>query len=149
MENFTSLYDRSERLLKGIDSENDSIQVRKKIKAAVAVVFKGSSVLLGKCLLKDDRLNKWCFPGGGIKSKETPYQAAVRECFEEMGIKVKARDRAPIVDDDLDDVIFILCDYVSGEITPNFEFSEGKWYSLNELPKDMYSQNRKLLNSVK
>lgn len=33
----------------------------------------------------DDHAGEWCFPGGSIEPGETPEQAAIRECREEIG----------------------------------------------------------------
>ena len=45
----------------------------------------------GKLLLcKRKNVNSWQFPQGGIDSGETPYKAAKRELFEEVGIKANS-----------------------------------------------------------
>ena len=40
-------------------------------------------------LLLHKKLNSWLPPGGHIESNEIPDAAAIRECFEETGIKIK------------------------------------------------------------
>ena len=35
------------------------------------------------------KLNKWLQPGGHIEGKEIPEETAIRETFEETGIKIK------------------------------------------------------------
>lgn len=39
-------------------------------------------------MLHHKKLNKWVPPGGKIDPNETPDEAAVRECFEETGLKI-------------------------------------------------------------
>lgn len=58
--------------------------------AAVAIVQDGQRWLLGLSTADDDRSNTWTAPGGHIKRGESPEDAAVRECFEETGIRCKA-----------------------------------------------------------
>lgn len=40
-------------------------------------------------LVKHKKFNKWVQPGGHIDPMETPEEAAVREVYEETGVKVK------------------------------------------------------------
>lgn len=40
-------------------------------------------------MIKHKKLGKWCPPGGKVDNNETPDEAAVRECFEETGVKIK------------------------------------------------------------
>ncbi len=40
-------------------------------------------------LVKHKKFNKWVQPGGHIEDDETPEEAAVREVYEETGVKVK------------------------------------------------------------
>ena len=53
----------------------------------VLVVFEDKIILV-----KHWYNNLYVVPGGGIKKTETPEQAAVREVFEETGIKIKQLD---------------------------------------------------------
>lgn len=47
-------------------------------------------------LVKHKKFNKWVQPGGHIEENETPEEAAVREVYEETGLKVKLLgDRFP------------------------------------------------------
>jgi 8-oxo-dGTP pyrophosphatase MutT (NUDIX family) len=51
-------------------------------------------------LVKHKKFNKWVQPGGHIEDEETPEEAALREAYEETGIKVKLLgDRFPREDD--------------------------------------------------
>ena len=40
-------------------------------------------------LVKHKKFNKWVQPGGHIEEDETPEEAAVREVFEETGLRIK------------------------------------------------------------
>lgn len=80
----------------------------KRYKAAVAIVQHKNKWLLGMSTAKDDRLGKWCFPGGGIKNGESPTKAAVRECFEETGIRCNAVGEA-FTFGNKKDVAFVHC----------------------------------------
>lgn len=51
-------------------------------------------------LVKHKKFNKWVQPGGHIEDDETPEEAALREVYEETGLKVTLLgDRFPREDD--------------------------------------------------
>lgn len=55
---------------------------------AVAVVTSPHGVLVGR---RRKGIPRWVFPGGAIEDRESPSDAAVRECAEEAGLQVSAR----------------------------------------------------------
>ena len=59
------------------------------IAIAVAVVRQGDSVLIGQRPKGKPLAGYWEFPGGKILPGETPADAAVRECYEETGLRIR------------------------------------------------------------
>ena len=53
--------------------------------SAYTIDFENKKVLL----MYNKKLNKWLQPGGHIEGKETPKETAIRETYEETGIKIK------------------------------------------------------------
>ena len=53
--------------------------------SAYTIDFESKKILL----MYNKRLNKWLQPGGHIEGKETPEETAIRETYEETGIKIK------------------------------------------------------------
>jgi len=59
-----------------------------KRKAAIAVLVYDNKVLIVKRSEGSyTHAGKWGFPGGGIDEGETPLEAVIRECEEEIGIE--------------------------------------------------------------
>ncbi len=106
---------------------------KKNWRAAVGIVQCGDKFLLGLAKNKDDRLNKWVCPGGGVKRKENPEAAAVREVWEETGIRCKAVGEAfSLVDKK--DVAFVHCKAKSGQtFNNNHEFAAVGWFRRGEM----------------
>ena len=105
-------------------------------------------------MLHHKKTNKWVPPGGKIDLNETPDAAAIRECFEETGVKVKLLGNKTPVDGGLMcpygvqlnvvqpgvlehiDVIYL----ATPEGEANLQISEREahalgWYTLEEVKK--------------
>ncbi|WP_052536039.1 NUDIX domain-containing protein [Bradyrhizobium sp. ORS 375] len=70
-----------------LKNSNASIGRRRVVHPAVFV-----SVVDEDCRLllrRETDLRLWALPGGGIRPREHPADAAVRECFEETGLLIK------------------------------------------------------------
>lgn len=83
----------------------------------------------------------WTFPGGGVHTSEDPMDAAVRECFEELGVKptqfqplgtYPARSKRRL------DVVSVFTAVVEpAQVDPNgVELQCVGWFPSNELPTD-------------
>jgi 8-oxo-dGTP diphosphatase len=57
-------------------------------KSAVCGIVIGDMILLLKRQYRDGKSNGWCIPGGKVEPGETTLEGAIRETFEETGIKV-------------------------------------------------------------
>ena len=132
---------------KAIISEHLSKEIKRSSYAVVGVVFnKEGKVLLGMSALPDEfRKDKWCFPGGGHEKGETDYQTAVREVKEETGILTKPINLSSIIDTESPGVTFVALMRTGGQIKMNEEFSDMDWFSINQLPKPMVAQNKRVL----
>ncbi|WP_144128038.1 NUDIX domain-containing protein [Catellatospora sichuanensis] len=86
----------------------------------------------------------WRLPGGGYKpARETPEQAARRECIEELGVELDPF--ALVLEKHLTTsggrqghLQIVRLHAVSGEVSPNGKISEARWSAvdLTDLPGD-------------
>lgn len=63
----------------------EKILERQYCASAYTIDFENKKVLL----MYNKKLNKWLQPGGHIEKSEVPEETAIRETFEETGIKIK------------------------------------------------------------
>ena len=127
--------------------------VKKEYKAAVAIIRNRDKWLLG--LAKntgDDRNNKWIMPGGGIKSGESPEEAAVREAKEETGVRCRAIS-GPLDDSRKPNVAFVVCktnDSRKESLRPNHEFAVLGWFTEREMKAlKLYENVQRLVDRAK
>jgi 8-oxo-dGTP pyrophosphatase MutT (NUDIX family) len=118
----------------------------KQYKSVVCIILKGNKeVLLGRSTADDDRKGTLAFPGGHIDPEDGDdlNAAAEREGFEETGCKIRATGNA-FDHKDKPDIAFMICDYLSGSVHPNQEFTTMEWYPLSTVRDldDLYPPNR-------
>ncbi|RMG01702.1 MAG: (deoxy)nucleoside triphosphate pyrophosphohydrolase, partial [Planctomycetota bacterium] len=76
---------------------DDAADALETVEIGVAVVVDRGYVLVGP---RDDAAHRgqWEFPGGKLRSGESPVEAAMRECREETGIEVRVRQALATVE---------------------------------------------------
>ncbi len=140
-------------LLLGFDDRLEAVlfeALDKDWRAAVGIVQCGDKFLLGLARRSgDDREGRWVFPGGGVKRGETAEKAAVREVWEETGIRCKAVGKAfrlPAKPD----VAFVHCKAKSGQdFNNNHEFAALGWFSRRDMKSlKLYHNVLRLLDRV-
>lgn len=118
-------------------------------RAAVGIVQMGDKFLLGLSKSKDDRNGRWVFPGGGVKRGEDAKKAAVREVWEETGVRCKAVGE-PFRMVGKKDVAFVHCKASRNQkLNNNHEFTALGWFSRREMKAlKLYHNVIKLLDRV-
>lgn len=117
---------------------------RDRVRVIIADV--NGRVLLVKCLFSRQQ---WALPGGGLKRDETYQQAAKREVFEEVGLRIDKPKyigrtysyesfwRFPVR-------VYLARVNNSGQEKLNFEILESAWLHEDKLPREyrlLYSKN--------
>jgi ADP-ribose pyrophosphatase YjhB (NUDIX family) len=118
------------------------MSVQYPIPATIAVVFRGSDVLLVRRANPPDA-GRWGFPGGKIERGEIIMRAAERELFEETSIVGKAHHVLTAVDAfDRSSagavlhhfiLVAVLCEYISGVPHAADDVTEAKWFPMHEI----------------
>ena len=122
--------------------------VGKKEKSRAIIIERGHILLIKRTKPGDIY---WVFPGGGVEAGETPEQAVVRECFEELGLHVAVDDlyfQEQSTDPRTPDVVefFYLCHITGGTLGdasgPEYQFGthyvgtyELVWVKISDLPQ--------------
>jgi mutator protein MutT len=117
------------------------------IKAAGIMYVSGNSVLLLKRSPKDDEEGTWAFPGGKIEDGETPEQAAIRESYEETGLKPANMEQIDHTDNGAVEFTTFLASIEKADPTLNEEHTGFQWADLASLPSPLHPGVAKTLKA--
>lgn len=118
------------------------------------IILRGDKVLLTKREIYPFQ-GCWVLPGGHVEYGEKVEEAIKREMKEELGVPVKIKKLVGVYSDPKRDpryhsiaVVFLL-GKGKGKIRLNYEASKFKFFSLNNLPKKIGFDHRKIINEFK
>jgi len=109
------------------------------------IIVKDNKVLLGK-RKNAHGADSWSFPGGHLEFNETWEECAIRETYEETGIKIKNLKFATATNDIFPIegkhyiTIFMRCDYLSGllENKEPEKCESWEWFNWDNLPEPLF-----------
>ena len=118
---------------------------------AKAMVFDGAGALL---LVRNryGRSDRWLLPGGGIKRRERPEDAAAREVLEETGCAITAI--APIgvfaakAEGRRDTVHLFRAMTTDDPVADGVEIAEARFFALDALPDTVSPATRRRIDEV-
>lgn len=114
-----------------------------------AVVFNEKNEIL---LIQEKADQKWAMPGGWTDISYSPGEVAVKECFEEAGLKVKAVRLLALMDKQKQNMppafeyvykIFLLCEKEGDKISTGSETIDVAWFNEKKLPELSLPRNTK------
>jgi ADP-ribose pyrophosphatase YjhB (NUDIX family) len=106
-----------------------------------AVVFNENDQIL---LIQEKADNCWAMPGGWADIGYSPSEVAVKECFEEAGLKVKTTKLLAVLDKQKQKMppafeyvykIFLLCKKLNNTISTGTETMDVGWFNEHNLPE--------------
>jgi 8-oxo-dGTP pyrophosphatase MutT (NUDIX family) len=104
-------------------------------------------------LIRHTYLNGWFMPGGGLNRNESLEQAARREAKEETGADLGEINLMGIFTNYLqwktDHTVVFLCKDFQITGKSDAEIAEMQFFSLNDLPKNLYPPHYKLIEQYK
>ena len=131
------------------------MKVRPAVGIGVLIFDDQNRVLLGKRIASHG-ISSWAPPGGHLEFGETFEECAIREVEEETGLKVKKADFYCLTNDIFKQdgkhyiSIFMKIDLPYNQSVCNIEpdkIEEWKWFSLNDLPDQLFVSFQNLINN--
>lgn len=117
--------------------------------AAVTFIRDGARVLLAKRGMDPER-GKWALPGGFVDRGEDPRDAAIREAFEETGLKIGIHRLLDVLyhpgQTDSSPIVILYEAYViEGTLQPQDDVDELAWFSRDDLPEIAFDSTHQAL----
>lgn len=105
-----------------------------KVAACTMPIMDGKLVMMRRAL--EPNRGKWVFPGGYMERGETVEQAAIRETWEEVGLRVRLQELFNVYSypDSIVIVVVYLADVVGGALTLSEEGLEVGLFGPEEIP---------------
>lgn len=126
---------------------NKTVYANSKPTASV-LITKEDNILLGKRGIEPSK-GMWDIIGGFLNYGEHPHDGARREAQEETGLAVEIKEYLGSFMDEYGEdkeatlnMGFIAC-ITGGEMQPNDDIIELKWFSIHELPQEIAFENGK------
>jgi 8-oxo-dGTP diphosphatase len=98
---------------------------------------------------------KWALPGGFVEYNEKTEDTAMREVFEETGLKTKINNLVGVYSDPNRDprghtvsVIYLL-EICGGKLKGSDDASDAKFFDLNHLPKLAFDHNKIIKDALR
>ncbi len=121
--------------------------------------FSAGGVLVkeGKVLLIKNPSDVWSFPKGIVEEGESPEDTAIREVYEEAGVRGKIISELGEVvywyvregERIRKSVLYYLMEYVEGEPKPSWEVKDAKFFPLEEARKLLkYKGDKEILRKA-
>jgi len=98
------------------------------IEVSCAIILDGDLVLVTQRSGEMPHPRKWEFPGGKLKSGETPEACIIREIREELGVEISVHQLLPAVKHEYSKNTIKLIPFVCGIKSGDIELSEHSTY---------------------
>jgi len=110
--------------------------VRPRYRVAVAAIIFDDQERILLCEHTYRKFYPWGLPGGGLEYGEKPEDGVRREVWEETGLEVRVEKLlfAESAPNDHHVSLIYQCKIAGGVFKPNFEISQTRFFSLDQLP---------------
>jgi len=131
------------------------------IKVGIGVLIRdGNKILLGHRINKVDtggihEVDVWTLPGGKQEYNETVLEGAKREVKEETNLDVDELKIFGAADDIQPGKHYVTMHVIANKFSGDLKVmepeinSEWRWFDLDNLPENLYSPTKKLINNYK